>query len=153
MWFRTLEKVDERISSISFLDLLMQKPEQPKLERFGGVNGGNGVIGHYSAKDNGSAWCFEIVTQQLKFYNSYSATNDSYFMTIRDNYVHKNGENFTADKNLQFGDDNYRFQLVGTPDNFRIYNAATGQPIGTEVGAGLNGKDKDKEDNNRISCE
>ena len=68
-------------------------------------------------------------------------------MTIRDNYVHKNGENFTADKNLQFGDDNYRFQLVGTPDNFRIYNAATGQPIGTEVGAGLNSNDK--EDNNR----
>ena len=99
---------------------------------FGGVNGGNGVIGHYSAKDNGSAWCFEIVTQQLKFYNSYSATNDSYFMTIRDNYVHKNGENFTADKNLQFGDDNYRFQLVGTPQNFKIYNAATGNAIGTD---------------------
>ena len=114
---------------------------------YGGVNGGNGVIGHYSAQDDGSAWCFEIVTQQLKFFNSYSATNDSYFMTIRDNYVHKNGENFTADQNLQFGDDNYRFQLVGTPDNFRIYNAATGQPIGTEVGAGLN--NKDKEDNNR----
>lgn len=100
---------------------------------FGGVNGGNGVIGHYSAKDNGSAWCFEIVTQQLKFYNSYSATNDSYFMTIRDNYVHKNGENFTADKNLQFGDDNYRFQLVGTPQNFKIYNAATGNAIGTDL--------------------
>lgn len=99
---------------------------------FGGVNGGNGVIGHYSAKDNGSAWCFEIVTQQLKFYNSYSATNESYFMTIRDNYVHKNGENFTADKNLQFGDDNYRFQLVGTPQNFKIYNAATGNAIGTD---------------------
>lgn len=114
---------------------------------YGGVNGGNGVIGHYSAQDDGSAWCFEIVTQQLKFFNSYSATNESYFMTIRDNYVHKNGENFTADKNLQFGDDNYRFQLVGTPDNFRIYNAVTGQPIGTEVGAGLN--NKDKEDNNR----
>lgn len=114
---------------------------------YGGVNGGNGVIGHYSAQDDGSAWCFEIVTQQLKFFSSYSATNESYFMTIRDNYVHKNGENFTADKNLQFGDDNYRFQLVGTPDNFRIYNAATGQPIGTEVGAGLNSNDK--EDNNR----
>ena len=114
---------------------------------YGGVNGGNGVIGHYSAQDDGSAWCFEIVTQQLKFFSSYSATNESYFMTIRDNYVHKNGENFTADKNLQFGDDNYRFQLVGTPDNFRIYNAVTGQPIGTEVGAGLN--NKDKEDNNR----
>lgn len=114
---------------------------------YGGVNGGNGVIGHYSAQDDGSAWCFEIVTQQLKFFSSYSATNESYFMTIRDNYVHKNGENFTADQKLQFGDDNYRFQLVGTPDNFRIYNAATGQPIGTEVGAGLNSNDK--EDNNR----
>ncbi len=114
---------------------------------YGGVANGNGLIGHYRANDNGSAWCFEIVTQQLKFFSSYSATNESYFMTIRDNYVHKNGENFTADQNLQFGDDNYRFQLVGTPNNFRIYNAATGQPIGTEVGAGLNSNDK--EDNNR----
>lgn len=99
---------------------------------YGGVANGNGLIGHYRANDNGSAWCFEIVTQQLKFFNSYSATNESYFMTIRDNYVHKNGENFTADKNLQFGDDNYRFQLVGTPQNFKIYNAATGNAIGTD---------------------
>ena len=72
-------------------------------------------------------------------------------MTIRDNYVHKNGENFTADKNLQFGDNNYRFQLVGTPSNFRIYNAANGQPIGTQVGAGL--KQGDKEDNNRYRAD
>ena len=99
---------------------------------YGGVANGNGLIGHYRANDNGSAWCFEIVTQQLKFFSSYSATNESYFMTIRDNYVHKNGENFTADKNLQFGDDNYRFQLVGTPQNFKIYNAATGNAIGTD---------------------
>ena len=115
---------------------------------YGGMQNGAGAIGNYRANDDGSAWCFDgVVTQQLKFFSNYSATNESYFMTIRDNYVHKNGENFTADKNLQFGDDNYRFQLVGTPDNFRIYNAATGQPIGTEVGAGLN--NKDKEDNNR----
>ena len=72
-------------------------------------------------------------------------------MTLRDNYVHKNGDNFTADKNLQFGDNNYRFQLVGTPDNFRIYNAETGQPIGTQVGAGLN--KNDKEDNNRYRAD
>lgn len=113
---------------------------------FGGASD-NARIGHYAANDGGSCWSFEIATQELKFFSSYDANNESYFMTIRDNYVHKNGENFTADKNLQFGDDNYRFQLVGTPDNFRIYNAATGQPIGTEVGAGLNSNDK--EDNNR----
>lgn len=121
----------------------------PAWNAVGGVSV-NARIGLWRADDGGSCWSIEVVTQQqLKFFSNYSATNDSYFMTIRDNYVHKNGENFTADKNLQFGDDNYRFQLVGTPDNFRIYNAATGQPIGTEVGAGLNGKDKDKEDNNR----
>lgn len=125
-----------------------KNPNSQSWNVYGGMQNGAGAIGHYRANDGGSAWCFEgVVTQQLKFFNSYSATNESYFMTIRDNYVHKNGENFTADKNLQFGDDNYRFQLVGTPDNFRIYNAATGQPIGTEVGAGLN--NKDKEDNNR----
>lgn len=119
----------------------------PAWNAVGGVNV-NARIGLWRADDGGSCWSIEVVTQQqLKFFSNYSATNDSYFMTIRDNYVHKNGENFTADKNLQFGDDNYRFQLVGTPDNFRIYNAATGQPIGTEVGAGLN--NKDKEDNNR----
>lgn len=119
----------------------------PAWNAVGGVSV-NARIGLWRADDDGSCWSIEVVTQQqLKFFSNYSATNDSYFMTIRDNYVHKNGENFTADKNLQFGDDNYRFQLVGTPDNFRIYNAATGQPIGTEVGAGLN--NKDKEDNNR----
>ena len=99
---------------------------------YGGVNGGNGVIGHYSAQDDGSAWCFEIVTQQLKFFSSYSETNDSYFMTIRGNYVHKEGEAFKADQNLEFDDKNYLFQLVGTPQNFKIYNAATGNPIGTD---------------------
>lgn len=99
---------------------------------YGGVNGGNGVIGHYSAQDDGSAWCFEIVTQQLKFFESYSANNDSYFMTIRGNYVHKEGEAFKADQNLEFDDKNYLFQLVGTPQNFKIYNAATGSPIGTD---------------------
>ena len=118
----------------------------PAWNAFGGANV-NARIGLYAANDGGSCWSIEVATQELKFFSSYSATNESYFMTIRDNYVHKNGENFTADKNLQFGDDNYRFQLVGTPDNFRIYNAATGQPIGTEVGAGLNSNDK--EDNNR----
>ena len=71
---------------------------------YGGVNGGKGVIGHYSAQDNGSAWCFEIVTQQLKFFSSYSETNDSYFMTVRGNYVHKEGEAFKADQNLEFDD-------------------------------------------------
>ena len=99
---------------------------------YGGVNGGNGVIGHYSAQDDGSAWCFEIATQKLKFFSSYSATNDSYFMTIRGNYVHKEGEAFKADQNLEFDDKNYLFQLVGTPQNFKIYNAATGNPIGTD---------------------
>ena len=99
---------------------------------YGGVNGGKGVIGHYSAQDNGSAWCFEIVTQQLKFFSSYSETNDSYFMTVRGNYVHKEGEAFKADQNLEFDDKNYLFQLVGTPQNFKIYNAATGNPIGTD---------------------
>lgn len=118
----------------------------PAWNAFGGATV-NARIGLYAANDGGSCWSIEVLTQELKFFSSYSATNESYFMTIRDNYVHKNGENFTADKNLQFGDDNYRFQLVGTPDNFRIYNAATGQPIGTEVGAGLNSNDK--EDNNR----
>ena len=99
---------------------------------YGGVANGNGLIGHYRANDNGSAWCFEIVTQQLKFFSSYSETNDSYFMTIRGNYVHKEGEAFKADQNLEFDDKNYLFQLVGTPQNFKIYNAATGNPIGTD---------------------
>ena len=118
---------------------------------YGGVNNGNGLIGHYRANDNGSAWCFEVATQELKFFSSYSENNDSYFMTIRGRYVHKEDNYFAADNKLQFGDDNYRFQLVGTPENFRIYNAATGQPIGTQVGAGLN--QGDKEDNNRYRAD
>ena len=72
------------------------------------------------------------MTQKLKFFSNYSATNDSYFMTIRGNYVHKEGEAFKADQNLEFDDKNYLFQLVGTPQNFKIYNAATGSPIGTD---------------------
>ena len=103
----------------------------PAWNAFGGATV-NARIGLYAANDGGSCWSIEVSTQELKFFNSYSATNESYFMTIRDNYVHKNGENFTADKNLQFGDDNYRFQLVGTPQNFKIYNAATGNAIGTD---------------------
>lgn len=103
----------------------------PAWNAFGGANV-NARIGLYAANDGGSCWSIEVAAQELKFYNSYSAANESYFMTIRDNYVHKNGENFTADKNLQFGDDNYRFQLVGTPQNFKIYNAATGNAIGTD---------------------
>ena len=103
----------------------------PAWNAFGGANV-NARIGLYAANDGGSCWSIEVAAQQLKFFSSYSATNESYFMTIRDNYVHKNGENFTADKNLQFGDDNYRFQLVGTPQNFKIYNAATGNAIGTD---------------------
>ena len=113
---------------------------------YGGVNGGKGVIGHYSAQDDGSAWCFEIVTQQLKFFSSYDANNESYFMTIRDRYVHKDGDKFTADNNLQFEKKEYLFQLVGSPSNFKIYNLQTGQPIGTKAGSGLNARDK--EDNN-----
>ena len=103
----------------------------PAWNAFGGANV-NARIGLYAANDGGSCWSIEVATQELQFFSSYSATNESYFMTIRDNYVHKNGENFTADKNLQFGDDNYRFQLVGTPQNFKIYNAATGNAIGTD---------------------
>ncbi len=118
----------------------------PAWNAFGGASA-NARIGFWRADDGGSCWSIEVVAQELKFFSSYDANNESYFMTIRDNYVHKNGDNFTADKNLQFGDNNYRFQLVGTPSNFRIYNAETGQPIGTQVGAGLN--NRDNEDNNR----
>ena len=107
-------------------------PNSQSWNVYGGVQNGNGLIGHYRANDNGSAWCFEIATQELKFFNSYSATNDSYFMTIRGNYVHKEGEAFKADQNIEFDDKNYLFQLVGTPQNFKIYNAATGNPIGTD---------------------
>ena len=117
----------------------------PSWNVHGGVNNGNGVIGHYRANDAGSAWCFEgVVTQQLKFHNSYSESNESYFMTIRGRYVHKDGDKFTADYNLQFGDKKYLFQLVGTPKNFQIYNVATGKPIGTKPNAGNN----NGEDNN-----
>ena len=118
----------------------------PSWNVYGGVNNGSGVIGHYRANDAGSAWCFEIVTQQLKFFSSYDANNESYFMTIRDRYVHKDGDKFTADNNLQFGKKEYLFQLVGSPSNFKIYNLQTGQPIGTKAGSGLNARDK--EDNN-----
>ena len=53
-------------------------------------------------------------------------------MTIRDKFVHKDGEQFSADDKLQFGQEEYLFQLVGTPDNFQIYNVATDKPIGTD---------------------
>ena len=62
-------------------------------------------------------------------------------MTIRGFYVHKADNNFTADNNLTFNDKNYLFQLVGTPENFKIYNVATGKPIGTNPSA--------RDDNNR----
>ena len=107
----------------------------------GGIQGGKGVVGHYQANDAGSAWCFEVVTQQLKFHNSYSESNESYFMTIRGFYVHKADNNFTADNNLTFNDKNYLFQLVGTPEDFKIYNVATGKAIGTNPNAA--------DDNNR----
>ena len=110
----------------------VNNPNSQSWNVYGGVANGNDLIGHYRANDNGSAWCFEIATQELKFFSSYSETNDSYFMTIRGNYVHKEGEAFKADQNLEFDDKNYLFQLVGTPQNFKIYNAATGNPIGTD---------------------
>ena len=126
------------------------KANTPAWNAFGGANEG-ARIGLYAANDGGSCWRVEVATQELKFFESYSATNDSYFMTIRGRYVHKDGNNFAADNKLEFGDDNYRFQLVGTPNNFRIYNAATGQPIGTQVGAGL--KQGDNEDDNRYRAD
>lgn len=115
----------------------------PSWNVHGGVNNGNGVIGHYRANDAGSAWCFEAVTQKIKFFSSYDANNESYFMTIRNRYVHKdnNGVLFSADNNLEFGKNEYLFQLVGTPSNFKIYNVATGHPIGTDASA--------NDDNNR----
>ena len=118
----------------------------PAWNAFGGASA-NARIGFWRADDGGSCWSIEVVAQELKFFSSYDANNESYFMTIRGRYVHKDGNNFAADNKLEFGDDNYRFQLVGTSDNFRIYNAATGQPIGTQVGAGL--KQGDNEDDNR----
>ena len=115
----------------------------PSWNVHGGVNNGNGVIGHYRANDAGSAWCFEAVTQKIKFFSSYDANNESYFMTIRNRYVHKdnNGVLFSADNNLEFGKNEYLFQLVGTPSDFKIYNVATGHPIGTDASA--------NDDNNR----
>ena len=122
-----------------------KNPNSQSWNVYGGMQNGAGVIGHYRANDDGSAWCFEgVVTQQLKFHNSYSESNESYFMTIRGRYVHKDGDKFTADYNLQFGDKKYLFQLVGTPDNFQIYNVETGKPIGTKPNAGNN----NGEDNN-----
>ena len=115
----------------------------PSWNVYGGVNNGSGVIGHYRANDAGSAWCFETVTQKIKFFSNYDASNESYFMTIRNRYVHKdnNGVLFSADNNLEFGKNEYLFQLVGTPSDFRIYNVATGSPIGTDPSA--------NDDNNR----
>ena len=115
----------------------------PSWNVYGGVNNGSGVIGHYRANDAGSAWCFEAVTQKIKFFSNYDASNESYFMTIRNRYVHKdnNGVLFSADNNLEFGKNEYLFQLVGTPSDFRIYNVATGHPIGTDPSA--------NDDNNR----
>lgn len=119
-----------------------KNPNSQSWNVYGGIKNGAGVIGHYRANDDGSAWCFDgVVTQQLKFHNSYSESNESYFMTIRGFYVHKADNNFTADNNLTFNDKNYLFQLVGTPENFKIYNVATGKPIGTNPSA--------RDDNNR----
>ena len=101
---------------------------------YGGASD-NARIGHYQAGDPGSCWSIEsveVATQELKFFSSYNANNESYFMTIRDKFVHKDGEQFSADDKLQFGKKEYLFQLVGTPQNFQIYNVATGKPIGTD---------------------
>lgn len=117
----------------------------PAWNAFGGANV-NARIGLYAANDGGSCWSIEVATQELKFFSNYSESNDSYFMTIRGRYVHKHDDRFTADYNLEFGQKDYLFQLVGKPDNFKIYNVATGQAIGTKPGAGLN--KGDNEDNN-----
>lgn len=118
----------------------------PAWNVFGGSQNGRGRIGYWNAGDNGSCWSIEVKSQQIKFFSSYDKSNESYFMTIRGRYVHKDGDKFSADYNLKFGDKNYLFQLVGTPSDFRIYSVATGQPIGTEPNSGLN--TSDKEDNN-----
>ena len=110
------------------------KNDTPAWNAFGGVNEG-ARIGFWSANDGGSCWSVEIdeyVAQELKFFSSYNANNESYFMTIRDKFVHKDGEQFSADDKLQFGKKEYLFQLVGTPNSFQIYNVATGKPIGTD---------------------
>ena len=116
----------------------------PAWNAVGGVSV-NARIGLWRADDGGSCWSIEVVTQQqLKFFSNYSENNDSYFMTIRGRYVHKHDDRFTADYNLEFGQKDYLFQLVGTPNNFQIYNVATGKPIGTQPNAG----NKNGEDNN-----
>ena len=91
-----------------------KNPNSQSWNVYGGMRNGAGVIGHYRANDDGSAWCFEgVVTQQLKFHNSYSESNESYFMTIRGRYVHKDGDKFTADYNLQFGDKKVSLSIGG----------------------------------------
>ena len=103
----------------------------PAWNAFGGANE-SARIGFWRADDGGSCWSIEVETQEIKFFNSYDKKNESYFMTIRGSYVHKDGEQFSADDKLQFGQEEYLFQLVGQPNNFQIYNVATGQPIGTD---------------------
>ena len=120
-------------------------PNAPAWNAFGGASE-TALIGFWNANDGGSCWTFETVAQQIKFFDSYEKSNDSYFMTLRGRYVHKDGDKFTADYNLQFGDEKYLFQLVGNPQEFKIYNVETGLPIGTKPQAGLNAGDK--EDNN-----
>ena len=115
-------------------------PNAPAWNAFGGASE-NALIGFWDANDGGSCWTFETVAQQIKFFDSYEKSNDSYFMTLRGRFVHKDGELFSADDKLQFGQDEYLFQLVGTPDNFKIYNVKSGTPIGTNPGA--------NDDNNR----
>ena len=122
--------------------------DAPAWNAFGGAKEG-AIIGFWGANDQGSCWTFETVAQQIKFYESYSPTNESYFMTLRGYYVHKADNNFTADNNLTFDDKNYLFQLVGTPSSFQIYNVATGKPIGTQPNAGKN----NGEDNNRYRAD
>ena len=120
-------------------------PDASAWNAFGGASE-TALIGFWNANDGGSCWTFETVAQQIKFFDSYEKSNDSYFMTLRGRYVHKDGDKFTADYNLQFGDEKYLFQLVGNPQEFKIYNVETGLPIGTKPQAGLNAGDK--EDNN-----
>ena len=115
-------------------------PNAPAWNAFDGASE-NALIGFWDANDGGSCWTFETVAQQIKFFDSYEKSNDSYFMTLRGRFVHKDGELFSADDKLQFGQDEYLFQLVGTPDNFKIYNVKSGTPIGTNPGA--------NDDNNR----
>ena len=115
-------------------------PNASAWNAFGGASE-TALIGFWNANDGGSCWTFETVAQQIKFFDSYKKSNDSYFMTLRGRFVHKDGESFSADDKLQFGQDEYLFQLVGTPDNFKIYNVKSGTPIGTNPG--------ENDDNNR----